>query len=409
MQKKGFTTTILHADLELNPEHGALHQAVHHSVAYGYPDATDLAGIFQGTVQGYAYSRQSNPTLNALEKKITKMENGLSSLVFATGMSAIATPFSSLLRAGDHIISSSFLFGNTSSLLYTLIDLGIEISFVDATDVQNVADALQENTRMVFVETIANPVTQVSHLDAIGVFCQTHNLLYVVDNTMTSPYLFQPETVHASLIINSLTKYISGHGNVLGGSITDTGLYDWTQYPNINDSYKKFAPNIWGITQIKKKGLRDMGASLSSDSAHRIAIGAETLALRMQRCCHNAQKLAAFFSQHPKINKVYYPGNPDHPQHTRAKTLFRHFGAIMCIVLQDDIDCFAFLNALELVIASTNLGDTRTLAIPVAHTIYYEMGAQRRKEMGIPDTMIRLSIGIEDIDDLLHDFQQALE
>ncbi|MES2353628.1 MAG: cystathionine gamma-synthase family protein [Pseudomonadota bacterium] len=406
--KKGFTTSILHSDLESPIEHFSVHKPLHAAVAFGYADARDLAKVFKGEMSGYAYGRQGNPTTTALEVKVTKMEDGIATACFSSGMAAIAAAFSALLRAGDHIVSSAFLFGNTNSLLGTFNAFGCEVSFVDATNVENVAKAIQPNTRVVFIETIANPRTQIADLVRIGELCAQHGLLYVVDNTMTSPYLFRPKEVKASLVVNALTKYIGGHGNALGGAVTDTGLFEWSRFPNILDSYKKAAPEMWGITQIRKKGLRDFGATLMAEAAHRLAMGAETLALRIERSSDNALRLARFFSSHPSVAKVYYPGLEDHPQHRLAGELFKAYGALLSIELIDGIDCFDFLNRLQLVISSSHLGDNRTLAIPVAHTIYWEMGAQRRAEMGIADSLIRLSIGIEDFDDLLGDFTQAL-
>jgi len=406
--KNGFTTTILHADLDSPIEHFAVHKPMHTSVAYGYADSRQLAKVFKGEQSGYVYGRQGNPTTAALEAKISKMEEGIATACFSTGMAAIAATFVALLRAGDHVISSSFLFGNTNSLFGTLDTLGIEISYVDATDVNNVAKAIRPNTRLVFVETIANPRTQVADLARIGELCAGHGLLYVVDNTMTSPYLYLPKRHKAGLIINSLTKYIGGHGNALGGAVTDTGLYDWTRFPNIYDNYKNTQTALWGILQIRKKGLRDIGSTLAAEPAHRIAAGAETLALRMEKSSDNALQLARFLTVHSKVTKVYYPGLDDHPQHGLSKELFKTYGALMSVELADGIDCFDFLNRLQLVISSSHLGDNRTLAIPIAHTIYWEMGPQRRAEMGIADALIRLSIGIEDLDDLIGDFRQAL-
>ena len=336
------------------------------------------------------------------------MEAGVATACFATGMAAIMAVFSTMLRAGDHVVSSAFLFGNTNSLFNTLIQLGIEVTFVDATDAANVAAAIRPNTRMVFVETIANPVTQVSDLKAIGDICEQEKLIYFVDNTMTSPCLFSPIDVKAGLIINSLTKYIGGHGNALGGSVTDTGLYDWASFANIYDNYKTREPAYWGITQIRKKGLRDFGAALAPEAAHHISVGSDTLALRIQKACDNALAIAEFCDQHPKVKKVSYPGLKSHPQHARASQLFKHFGAILSVELDDSIDCFDFLNALQLVVCSSNLGDNRTLGIPVAHTIYFEMGAERRASMGIADSLVRFSVGIEDREDLIADFNQAL-
>lgn len=409
MSKKGFTTSNLHSDRSDKPEHGVLHKAIHTSVAYGYDDARELAAVFQGKRAGYNYGRQLNPTVTALQNRITAMEDGVATAAFATGMAAIASTMLSLLRAGDHIVSSAFLFGNTNSFFGTLQTLGIEVSFVDATRVGAVEEALRDSTRLVFVETIANPATQIADLAEIGSLCAERGLIYCVDNTMTSPHLFRPKAVGATLVVNSLTKYIGGHGNALGGAITDTGLYDWTRFSNIYDAYRGQDTRLWGITQIKKKGLRDMGASLGPEAAHHLAVGSETLSLRMDRACANAIAVAQLCSAHPAVNRVYYPGLASHPQHQRASALFRGYGSIMSIDLVTGADCFEVLNAMQTVVSSSNLGDTRTLAIPVAHTIFYEMGAERRASMGISDSMIRFSIGIEDSQDLLDDFTRALD
>ena len=406
---KGFTTKIVHSDRQDTIEHGSLHKPIHANVAYGYEDARDLAAVFQGEKSGYSYGRQVNPTVTALESKITTMENGLASVCFGTGMGAIGTTLFSLLRSGDHMVSSAFLFGNTNSLFNTFGKMGIDVSFVDATSVDAVAEAVTENTRLVFVETIANPRTQIADLQQIGEFCAQRGLVYVVDNTMTSPYLFQPKSVGASLIINSLTKYIGGHGNVLGGAVTETGRYDWAVFPNIYSEYQRGKPAKWGITQIRKKGLRDLGASLGPEAAHHVAMGAETLALRVQRQSENAMAMCEFLHAHPKIKKVYYPGLAEHPQHARAGELFRAFGGLFSFELQSDVDLWEFLNRLQVIVKSSNLGDNRTLAIPVAHTIYFEMGAERRASMGIDESLIRISSGIEDSEDLLADISAALE
>jgi len=404
----GFTTQLLHSDRRYGVEHGNLLKPIHPGVTYGYEDAHDLARVFQGKQKGYTYGRQINPTVEALEQKITQMENGRATVAFSTGMAAIGTTLFALLRSGDHVIASKYLFGNTASLFESFGVQGIALTFVDATDAEAVAAAVQPNTKLVFVETIANPRTQVSDLVGIGAVCKSLGLIYVVDNTLTTPYLFQPKSVGASLVINSLTKYIGGHGNALGGSVTEMGQFDWTTFANIYDGYRVGEPSLWGINQIKKKGLRDFGASLAADSAHRLSTGADTLALRMARACDNASALAEFFQSHDLIDAVYYPGLKDHPQHQRTRELFGRPGAILSIELQPELDCFRFLNQLQTVIKATHLGDVRTLSIPVAHSIFYEIGPERRADMGIKDNLIRFSVGIEEIDDLLEDFEQAL-
>jgi O-acetylhomoserine (thiol)-lyase len=409
MKNYGFTTTILHNDRQKGIEHGSLHKPIHTSVTFGYADARQLASVFQGKEPGFRYGRQGNPTVAALEDKVSKMEQGVGTICFATGMGAIGAVFQALLRAGDHVVSSSFLFGNTNSLWQTVAGQGVGVDFVDATDVANVAAALKPETRMVFVETIANPRTQVADLKRIGELCAERGILYIVDNTMTSPYLFRPKDVGAGLVVNALTKSIGGHGNALGGALTDTGAYDWARYPNIFENYKKNPAQQWGLVQIRAKALRDFGASLAPEAAHHIAVGAETLALRMDRTSANARALAQMLEADERVAAVYYPGLASHPQHGIAAELFKDFGSLLSFELKDGIDCFDYLNKLKLAIPTSNLGDTRTLVIPVSHTIFYEMGPERRASMGIAESLIRVSVGIEDTDDLIADFKNALD
>ena len=408
-KKYGFTTTILHSDRQRPIEHGSVHKPIHTSVTFGYRDARELAAVFQGRQPGYRYGRQGNPTVAALEDKVTKMEDGYATICFSTGMAAIGALVQALLREGDHIVSSSFLFGNTNSLWQTVQGQGTDISFVDATDVKHVEAAITPATRIVFVETIANPRTQIADLARIGQLCRERGIVYVVDNTMTSPYLFRPKSVGASIVINALTKSIGGHGHALGGSLTDTGLFDWTAFPNIFDSYKRFPAVQWGIAQIRAKALRDFGGSLGPEAAHHLAVGAETMALRLERECINALALARMLEADDRVAAVYYPGLPSHPQYKLASELFRSYGSLFSFELKEGIDCFDYLNRLKLAIPASNLGDTRTLVIPVAHTIFYEMGPERRASMGIAESLIRVSVGIEDTDDLLEDFRQALD
>lgn len=406
---KGFTSNIVHHDRQLDHNDNPIHTPIYNSVPYGYKSTKDLENVFQGKTAGHSYARQATPTTDSLQSMISQTELGIGSLVFATGMSALSAIFLTLLKTGDHLIASRFLFGNSYSLITTLENFGIEVTLVDATDADNVIAAKQDNTLMVFVETIANPGTQISDLVAIGDWCEQEGLVYLVDNTMTSPYLFQPIRAKASLVMNSLSKYFCGHGTVLGGAVTDTGLFDWSNYPNIFDAYRKGDESKWGLTQIKKKALRDMGGTLSSDGAYQIAVGSETMALRMDRSCANALALAQFLESHDKIEAVYYPGLASHPQHQKASDWFRHYGSILSFDLKEGYDCAQLLDAIDITINATHLGDNRTLALPMASTIFYEMGPENRAKSGISEQMIRCSIGIEDTDDLLESFKFGLD
>ncbi len=403
------TTRIVHAGQRFGIEHGGIHKPIHTSVQYGFERAEDLIGVFQGTLKNhFNYARQGTPTTAALEALVTEMEQGRGSVCFATGMAALSAVFITLLKAGDHMVSSRYVFGNTNSLFGTLQDHGVQISKVDAGSVAALAAALRPTTRIVFVETIANPGTQVPDLAGIGELCRERGLLYVVDNTVTSPALFRPRDVGAGLVVNSLTKTVAGHGAALGGAVTDTGVFDWANYPNIFANYRQGDPAGWGLQQIRKKGLRDMGAALSSEHAHQIGLGAETMALRVAQCSATALALARFLQAQTAVGAVHYPMLESHPQHAVAR---EHFGAgswLLAFELKDPNAMLAVLNRLRLPIKATGLGDTRTLVIPVAPTIFWEMGAAARAEMGIAEGLIRVSVGLEDVNDLIDDFTLAL-
>jgi O-acetylhomoserine (thiol)-lyase len=378
-------------------------------VQYGFDRVEDLIGAFQGTYKGgFQYARQGTPTTAALESKITALEQGVGTISFSTGMAGIAAIFFTLLKAGDHLIASRYVFGNTNSLLGTIDALGIEVDKVDACSVDAVAAAIRPNTRMVFVETIANPRTQVADLAAIGELCRERGLVYVVDNTVSSPALYRPQIAGASLVVNSLTKTIAGHGDALGGAVTDTGLFDWSRYPNIFANYRKGDPVGWGLQQLRKKGLRDMGGTLSSEQAHRISVGAETLSLRVKQTSDTALALAQWLERHPKVAAVHYPFLESHAQHQRAKSWFAAGSWLLSFELRDPSAMVDIINRLTLPVFATGLGDTRTLIIPVAPTIFWEAGPEVRAAMGIADGLIRLSVGLEDEADLIADFEQAL-
>lgn len=404
---RDLSTRILHADRAAGIEHGATHKPLHIATGYGYERAEDLVSVFQGDKSGYVYGRQGNPTTAALEAKVTLMEDAVGTVSFASGMAAIISTMVALLKKGDHVVASRFLFGNTASWFNTLTQMGCEVTLVDATEAKNVEAALRPETRMVFVETIANPRTQVADLAGIGKACQARGIVYVVDNTLTTPQLFRPKSVGASLVIHSLSKGICGHGNALGGSVSDTGLFDWDKYVNLYPNYRKGPPTAWGLLQIRKKGLRDLGGTLSSEHGHRIAAGAETLGLRMERTNANALALARFLEQQPLVRKVHYPGLASHAQHARASELFSGFGGLLSFETVDGVSPVALLNELQLVIKSSHLGDNRTLALPAALTIFWEMGQEMRQSMDIAESLIRVSLGIEATQDLLDDFAQA--
>lgn len=404
-------TQLLHSDRLRGTEYDAAHQPIHKSVQWGYSSAQDIADTFQNKRSGFTYARGGNPTTAALEAQLTMLEQGIGTVSFATGMAAISTALLALLKHGDHLVASQYLFGNTTSLFNTLAAHGVSISYVDATDVAQVKAALQSNTLMVFVETLANPRTQIADLRGIGELCRERGLVYFVDGTMTTPALMRARDFGASIVMNSLSKSLGGHGVTLGGSLTDTGLFDWSTYPNIFDGYRKGDSKNWGLLQLRKKGLRDFGGALSADSGQQIAIGLETFFLRIERACSNAKILATWLSQHPLVECVDYPGLASHPQHERADEYFgkNGYGTLLSFTVKDGAKHpFEVLDALKLVMMSTGLGDNRTMTLPVTQTIYAEMTPERRAAWGIADGLIRVSVGIENIEDIIADWSQAL-
>ncbi|MHA7773868.1 PLP-dependent transferase [Roseibium sp. M-1] len=398
---------VHHDRLTRNIASGALFEQRCESTAFEFNDTEALEDVYQGRRNAPGYGRQGNPTVEALESRVNLLEDGVGTIVFSTGMAAYDGVFSTLLSSGDHIVASKHLFSNTISLLTTMKERwGIQLDFVDATDAKNVRSHIQPNTVAVLVETIANPGTQIPDLEAIGVMCRESGIVYIVDNTVTTPIGFSPKTVGASLVINSLTKAIAGHGRSLGGSVTDTGLIDWL------DCRAKIEPEFRGrgslayVAQLKKRGRSNKGSMMSSSDAFLISMGMETFPLRVDRSCSTAVKIAQFLADHPCVDGVSYPGLSGHPQNDRAKTLFSNAGALLTFNL-NNIRPSLVLDRLSLIVTCSSLGDTRTLAIPPASTIFSDLGSESRREMQISDTAIRLSVGLEDPDDLIRDLEDA--
>lgn len=403
-------TALLHLDRHRGAEHGAVHAPIHASVPFGHPDTETLIAVFQQNQPGFTYARQTNPTNAALEAKISLLEGAKDSIVFSTGMGAISAVFFALLSQGDHVVCSRHVFGNTSSLLRSFERFGVSVDFVDATLADNVSAALRDTTRLVFVETIANPGTEIADLEGIGRLCRDRGVLFVVDNSLATPALVQPAKLGAGLVVNSLTKGIGGHGAAMGGAVSDTGTFDWSRHPGIDPLYRTGDPSRFGLTQIRRKGLRDGGATLRPEDAHRLAVGAETLFLRVERASMSALALARWLEARPEVEEVRYPGLESHAQHERAgRLLGGRFGQLLSFSFKSGVDLGRYLDRLSQVVLATHLWDTRTLAIPVAQTIFSELGEEGRRTAGIGEGLIRLSVGLERTDDLIADFAQAFD
>ncbi|MFM2344541.1 MAG: hypothetical protein RLZZ210_1152 [Pseudomonadota bacterium] len=384
--------------------------SINHAVAYSYDDVNALSEIYQNREKGFTYARTGNSTTQNVEFKINALESGIGCVSFSTGMAAYDALFFTLLCSGDHVIASKFLFANSISLLKSYAHrFKVELSFVDVTNANEVEQALKYNTKIILVETIANPCTQIPMFAEIGQICKKHNLVYIVDNTITSPVAFKPKDINASLVIHSLTKSVTGHSRALGGAIIDTGLFNWQEYSGIEEVYKKFGQQAY-IVQLRKKGLRDKGATLTAQHSDLIAIGLETLNMRVEKANQNANAVANFLSNHNQISQVLHPSLSNHPQHKLANQYFTsgQYGSLVSFTLKDNLKPFEFLANLKLIINCSSIGDNRSLIIHPASTIFAELSEQQRQDMGISYGTFRLSVGIEYVNDLIFDLNQAL-
>jgi len=314
------------------------------------------------------------------------------------------------LRSGDEVLASPFLFGGSYTLFTkTLPDLGIKTHFIDPTTPESWEAALTPATRAVFVEAIANPALVVPDFPALRAFCDRHHLPLLVDGTLLTPYLYDAERLGADLLFFSATKYLAGPASTVGGLVVDPGRYDWHSDARFDFADFKKAGRGAFLAKVRQRIMAALGPALSPMNAFLLLTGLETLPLRMERQCGNALEVASFLLQHPKVKEVLYPGLPDHPAHALSRELFRgKFGALIGFTLANKQACFKTLDALKLIRRSTNLGDTRSLVIHTASTIYGTLWKHEREEAGVGENLIRLSIGIEHPEDLLADLEQAL-
>jgi O-acetylhomoserine (thiol)-lyase len=387
---------------------GAVHAPVSHSVLFDFPDAQGIVDAFQGKRMAHVYGRSSSPTASALQAVLTQQHQALGCVTFASGMAAISSFMLAFLKQGDHVIVSQFLFGNTRSFFQQISEFGVAVSFVDPTSLDAVQNAQQPNTRLLFTEGLANPLTQVPDMHALGSWAKAQGVMSMVDITMTPHVMADFATLPIDILVTSLTKYVAGHGQALGGAVLDMGKFDWTSYPHIDPRYQVTDTAQWGLTQLRKKGLRDIGATLSPEAASSILIGQETLAMRFATIQENTSQIARCLAQHTLVEHVYHPSLPTHPQHQLVSEQYNGTGGIVSFTLSESIDPVLFINQLQLIICATHLGDTRTLALPVTQTIFFEFTQEEKDAMGVNEKLIRLSVGIEHVDDLCADLIQAL-
>ncbi|MBT3227375.1 MAG: O-acetylhomoserine aminocarboxypropyltransferase/cysteine synthase [Deltaproteobacteria bacterium] len=408
MREPGFNTKAIHGSTPKPDVHRAIRFPIYSGVAYDFESAENIEGAFTGRIPAHIYSRSSNPTVAAFESKMTSLENGHGTVALSSGMAAISNTLLNLLEKGDNILASNYLFGNTYSLfMHTLPNFGIETRFVDITRPDTIEQALDGRTRLIFFETISNPQMIVPDIVELVDIGKSNNLTVIVDSSVTSPYLFQASEYGADIVIHSTTKFISGGATSVGGAIIDLGNANWSNFPSLQ-KYHHLKQDAF-LARLRKEVYRNFGSCMSPQAAHFQSLGLETLSLRVEKSCANAMTVAKFLEQKQDVTTVFYPGLDSSPFHEIAQKQFNgHFGGILSFELENKETSFKFINALKLIRCATNLNDNVSLIIHPASTIYADFTPEQTSEMGITDKLIRLSVGIEDVEDLLYDIDQAL-
>ena len=406
-----FDTKLIHGGTAAGP-FGATKTPIVQASAFAYSTAEELEDIFKGRAIGQVYTRIGNPTLDGLEKRLAAIEDGIAAIVTASGMAAITTAVMAVVRSGDEILSSSSLFGGTYSLFQdTLANYGITTRFVDPTDLAALASAVNDATRLIFVETIGNPKMDVPDIAAFAALARESGIPLMVDATVSTPYLARVKELGADIVIHSTSKFINGTANSIGGAIIDSGSFDWNsdKFPHFEPFYRKYRHFAF-TARTRKLIHKDFGACAAPLNAFLLGEGLETLALRMERHCSNALRLAQFLDAQQKVSWVNYPGLPDSPFFEVANRQFKgRFGGVLTFGLADKASAFRLINGLTLAKNLANIGDTKTLVIHPASTICADYTLEVKALMGVSEELVRVSVGIEDIADILEDFAAALE
>lgn len=425
MATNNIETLALHAGQGKGAENPSRAVPISRTTAYHFRNTEHAANLFALKELGYIYTRIMNPTQDVLEQRLAATEGGAAALALASGTSAVFYSVINVATAGDEIVSSNNLYGGTFTMFNDILpQYGITTRFVDPLDPKNFEAAINDKTKAIFFETIGNPTLNVPDFEAIAGIAHRHRLPVLVDATFTTPYLLRSIDHGADVVINSLTKWIGGHGTGIGGAVVDAGTFDWTdpKFRTMNEpdaSYHgvRYAQDLGDLNPIayilrmRLVPLRNLGAAISPDNAWIFLQGLETLALRMERHSENALAVAEFLSGHKKVDWVRYPGLPSHPTHETAKRyLKKGFGGMVVFGIKGGRTAGeTFINSLELVSHLANVGDAKSLAIHPASTTHSQMSDEQQREAGIPPELVRLSIGIEHIDDILKDLSEALD
>lgn len=384
-----FTTRAVHAGQEPDPLTGAVSVPIYETSTFVFKNAEQGARRFAGTEEGYIYTRLGNPTIKALERSLAELEEGEDARVCATGMAAINTAVTSLVKKGDHVISTESLYGGTAKLFLDILPkYGIEFTLTDTSKIRNVENAIKPNTKLIYIETPSNPTLELTDLKATANIAKQHKILTVVDNTFMSPYFQRPLNLGIDMSLHSLTKYLNGHSDVVGGAIITS-----------KDLIKQIDPI-----------LKNTGATLGPFEAWLTLRGIKTLPLRMDRHNENALKIAKWLEKHPKIEKVHYPGLESHPQHELAKKQMTGFGGVLSFEIRGGLEAGRkLMNSVKLCTLAVSLGAVETLIEHPASMTHAIVPKEERLKTGITDSLVRLAVGIEDADDIIADLNQALE
>ncbi len=417
------STLALHAGAKADPATGARATPIYWSTAFQFQDSDHAAALFNMEQAGHVYSRLSNPTNAVLEERISALEQGVGAIATASGQAALHLAIATICSAGSHIVASRALYGGSHNLLhYTMRRFGIETTFVDSSDMNQWQEAIRPNTKLLFGETLGNPGLDVLNIPALADIAQRSRCLLMVDSTFTSPWLIRPITLGADLVYHSATKFLCGHGTAMGGLLVDGGRFDYTKtnrYPELTEPYAGFHNMVFAeestvapfLLRARREGLRDFGACLSPMNAFQILQGIETLPLRMEKHVANALQIAQFLESHPLVKSVSYPGLPSHRDYALAQKLLpKGCGAVFSFELNTDrAGGIAFVEALTIFSHLANVGDAKSLIIHPASTTHFRMDPAALAAAGIGGGTLRLSVGLEDVSDLIDDLGRGLK
>jgi len=417
-------TIAIHGGYEPEPTTRAVAVPIYQTTSYSFENTQHGADLFDLKVQGNIYTRIMNPTTGVLEQRVAAMEGGVGALALSSGMAAITYSLLTLAEQGDNFVTTTTLYGGTYNLFaHTMPNFGIQARFCDYRDIDAMAARIDKNTKAIFCESIGNPAGNVLDLEAIAEMAHAHGVPVIVDNTVPSPYLCRPFEHGVDIVVHSLTKYMGGHGTTIGGILVDSGEFPWAEQAERFPRFSQPDPSYHGVVYTEALGaaafigrarvvpLRNMGAAISPFNSFQVLQGIETLPLRMEKHCQNALAVAQHLRDHPKVTWVRYAGLPDHPEKPLAdKYMGGKAAGILSFGIKGGREAGArFIDALKLVVRLVNIGDAKSLACHPATTTHRQLNAEEMKTAGVSEDLVRLSIGIEHIDDIIEDIDQALD